>query len=58
MTKESAAECDDLIEARHAIDAVKEAFANAIEARQAELRTKEVYGPRAGWKRFVIRRPR
>lgn len=58
MTKEVPPECNDLAAARRIIDTMKDAFADAIEARQAELREKEVYGRRAGWARLVLRKPR
>ena len=58
MTKDVPVDCDDLAETRRAIDAMQDAFANAIEARQAELRTREVTGQRMGWMRMVVRKPR
>lgn len=58
MTKDVPVDCEDLAEMRRAIDAMKDAFANAIEARQAELRARETSGPRAGWMKMVIHAPR
>ncbi|ASY62929.1 hypothetical protein SJ05684_c14820 [Sinorhizobium sojae CCBAU 05684] len=58
MTNEVQVDCDDPAEMRHAIDARKVAFANAIEARQAELRAREHFSQRTGWFRMIIRKPR
>lgn len=58
MTNEVQVDCDDLAEARRAIDARKDVFANAIEARQAELRARESFSQRTGWFRMIIRKPR
>lgn len=58
MTKEAPADRDELAEARLSTDAMKEAFANAIAARQEELRASESYGQHPGWIRMFVRRPR
>lgn len=58
MTKEAPADRDELAEAQRSIDAMKEAFANAIAARQAELRASESYGQHQAWIRMFVRRSR
>ncbi len=58
MTQEAPADRDELAEARLSIDAMKEAFANAIAARQAELRSGESYGQNPAWIRMFVRRLR
>ncbi|WEX79045.1 hypothetical protein PYH37_004021 [Sinorhizobium numidicum] len=44
MTTEARPEYDELAERRRTINAMKEAFASAIQARQAELRAQEFAG--------------
>ncbi|WP_018239728.1 hypothetical protein [Ensifer sp. BR816] len=58
MTQEISLDCDDLAEKRRVVDAMKDAFASAIEARQAELRARDVPGHRTGWIGMLVRKPR
>ncbi|WOS64328.1 hypothetical protein [Sinorhizobium fredii] len=58
MTQEVSVNCDDLAEKRRAIDAMKDAFASAIEARQAEIRARDLPGQRTGWIGMLVRKPR
>ncbi|WP_172751334.1 hypothetical protein [Ensifer sp. LCM 4579] len=58
MTDQVQVDRDDLAEMRRAIDARMDDFANAIEARQAELRARDSFAPRTGWFRMIIRKPR
>ncbi len=58
MTLEVSVDCDDPTEKRRVIDAMKDAFASAIEARQAELRARDVPGHRTGWIDMLVRKPR
>ncbi|WP_164476158.1 hypothetical protein [Sinorhizobium glycinis] len=58
MTQEVTVDGDELAEKRRAIDAMKDDFASAIEARQAELRVRDVPGQRTGWIGMLVRKPR
>ncbi|WP_167354073.1 hypothetical protein [Sinorhizobium saheli] len=56
MTTETVRDGEDPLEKRRHIDAMKDAFASAIEARQAELRARELPGQRTGWKPLLFRK--
>ncbi|AUX76344.1 hypothetical protein [Sinorhizobium fredii] len=49
MTQQVSIDSEDLAEKRRVIDAMKDDFASAIEARQAELRARDLPGQRTGW---------
>ncbi|APG91051.1 hypothetical protein [Sinorhizobium americanum] len=58
MTQHISVDSEDLAEKRRAIDAMKDDFASAIEARQAELRARDLPGHRTGWIGMLVRKPR
>ncbi|WP_164924315.1 hypothetical protein [Sinorhizobium fredii] len=58
MTQQALVDGDDLAEKRRLIDAMKNDFASAIEARQAELRARDAPGQRTGWIGMLVRKPR
>ncbi|WP_176536517.1 MULTISPECIES: hypothetical protein [Sinorhizobium] len=58
MTQQVSIDSEDLAEKRRAIDAMKDDFASAIEARQAELRARDLPGQRTGWIGMLVRKPR
>ncbi|AFL52249.1 hypothetical protein ABIE78_001881 [Sinorhizobium fredii] len=58
MTQQVSIDSEDLAEKRRVIDAMKDAFASAIEARQAELRARDMPGHRAGWIGMLARKQR
>ncbi|ASY56421.1 MULTISPECIES: hypothetical protein [Sinorhizobium] len=58
MTQQVSIDSEDLAEKRRVIDAMKDDFASAIEARQAELRARDLPGQRTGWIGMLVRKPR
>lgn len=58
MSEQALVDGDDLAEKRRVIDAMKNDFASAIEARQAELRARDEPGQRTGWIGMLVRKPR
>ena len=58
MTQQVSVDGDDPSEKRRLIDAIKDDFASAIEARQAELRARDVPGQRTGWISMFVRKTR